>query len=90
MHAFIATLLNRRTMRRGMRAAALERIRPIRHDCSQHYGEGRWYSDGSLRFTCGLCKCTKRAMPPRNWSKLLIVAAFWALIVGAIVFLFTT
>lgn len=90
MRTFIAALFHRRTMRRGMRAAALERIRPILHDCSQHYGEGQWYSDGSLRFRCGLCGCTKRAMPPRNVRGILVTVALWALVLGALAFLFYT
>lgn len=85
MPTFIATWLARRIMRRGMRAAALER--ESRHICAEHYGEGCWYSDGSLRFTCGLCGCTKRAKPP--WISLRAVGevAFWGLVVGAVCFL---
>lgn len=87
MPTFIAAMLDRRIMRRGMRAAALERGKHPGHVCVEHYGEGRWYSDGSLRFTCGLCGCTKRAKPP--WISLRAVGeiAFWCLVVGAVCFL---
>lgn len=65
---FITDIVARRTMRKGMRAASRKRELVVygyimRHDCDQHQGEGQWYSDGSLRFTCSMCKRVRIAKP---------------------------